>query len=374
MQPEYSRCLLCGVRGNADALANLILFAPLGAALALNGRIGIRAVLGAGILSCCVELAQIMIPGRDPSLGDVCFNTIGAAVGQGLFLLGGRWLTPARNTAARLSLAAAVAAAGVFAFTGYLVAPSLPAPPYVAWWTADRPELAWYPARVLAARLGTHAIRPGDRPRPSEVRSLLIGETPLWLEAVAGPRPSSLGPLLHIEDRWRREVLLVGADRDDVVLRYRTRSAQLRLDRPDIRMHGALAGIAGEDTLRIVIHRDAGGFCLGVNAVHACRLWFTIGSAWALLLYPPHFRRWEHDLLDAGWVAGLLLPVGLWIRRRPESMVALGLVLSSLAVLPQHAGLNPTPMREWIGAGCGLLIGAALQVVATRRSRAPHDS
>lgn len=165
--------------------------------------------------------------------------------------------------------------------------------------------------------------------------------------------------------------MLVGLDRDDLVLRYRTRSARWRLDQPDIRLRGALAGIERGDTLHIVIRRDAGGFCLSVNATRACRLWFTIGSAWALLLYPAHFPRWAHALLDAGWVAGLLFPVGLWMRRRPESVLALGVVLGSLAVLPQQVGLNPTALREWIAAGCGLLLGAAVQVVARRSDRDP---
>ena len=369
LQPEFSRCLVCGARGYSDAIVNLILFAPLGATLALNGRSGPRPVLAAGLLSCCVELAQIVIPGRDPSLGDVCFNTLGAAAGQALFFLGARWIMPTARAAARLSALAGVVAAGVFALTGYLLAPSFPRLPYFAWWTADRPELAWVHGRVLQAALGSLSLHPTHRPLPPEVRSLLIAGTPLRVEAIAGPRMPNLGPLVSIEDRWRRDIVLVGPDRTDLVLRYRARSADLRLDAPDIRLRGALREVQRNDTLHITARPAADGYCLSLNHVEACHLWFTVGTGWALLLYPKHFPLWAQQLLDAGWVAGLLVPLGVWMRRRGESLLAVGLVLWGLSALPGQVGLSPTPWREWVGAACGVCIGIAVGVTARRQAR-----
>src|SRR5258708_7450434 len=81
-QPDFVRCIICGGRGWADAVANLLLYAPLGAALFWNGRVGRRAVGMAFLLSACIELAQTFIPGRDPSLSDVAFYTMGAGAGQ----------------------------------------------------------------------------------------------------------------------------------------------------------------------------------------------------------------------------------------------------------------------------------------------------
>jgi hypothetical protein len=266
-----------------------------------------------------------------------------------------------------LSALAAIVALGMFALTGYLLAPTFPRLPYFAWWTAARPELAWYHGRVLQASLGSLSLHPSDHPLPPEARSLLFSSTPLRIEAIAGPRLPSLGPLISIEDRWRRDVVLVGPDRTDLVLRYRARSARLRLDGPDIRLRGALAGVQRGDTLHIAAHRTPDGYCLSVNRVEACRLWFTIGTGWALLLYPKHFPPWAQQLLDAGWVAGLLLPLGLWARRRPESALGMGIALWGLWALPRQVGLSATPGREWLGAACGLLIGIALQTAAHRR-------
>jgi hypothetical protein len=364
----FFNCVLCGDRWIADALVNVILFAPLGATLAVNGRTGLRAVVAAGILSCCVELAQVAIPGRDPSLGDVCFNTLGAAAGQGVPLLAKRWLNPGTRPAASLSLAAASLAAVVFGLTGVLLAPTFPAGPYYSRWTADRADRVWYAGRVLDARLGTLSLRPSGNPMPAEVQTLLISGASLRIDAVAGPRPSSLGPLVTIEDRRQREVLLVGPDRDDLVLTYRARSAQLGLAQPDVRLRAALTHVKPRDTLHIAIQRNADGYCLGVNQLSGCDLWFTVGSGWALLMYPSHWPHWAQQLLDSGWIAGLLLPVGLWMRRRPESFLAAALVVMSLAMLPHAAGLNATAPREWVGAGCGLLLGFGLRALTQRRT------
>jgi hypothetical protein len=47
-------CLVCGERGVSDAFLNLLLFAPLGAALALLGWRVHRIVIGACLLSALV--------------------------------------------------------------------------------------------------------------------------------------------------------------------------------------------------------------------------------------------------------------------------------------------------------------------------------
>jgi hypothetical protein len=83
---EFFACIVCGTRGWADALANVLLFAPLGAALVAARRTGARPIAYGCALSCAVELAQTVIPGRDPSFGDVCFNTLGTAMGQPHFV------------------------------------------------------------------------------------------------------------------------------------------------------------------------------------------------------------------------------------------------------------------------------------------------
>lgn len=372
LQPEFSRCLVCGSRGVSDAIVNVILFAPLGAALAFGGRTGWRSVLLGGLLSCGVEVAQIFIPGRDPSLGDVTFNTLGTAAGQGLFWLAGRCLLPGSRTAARLSLLAGAAALAVFAATARLLEPWLPARSLDAWYTADLPEMEWYDGRVLATTLGPVAFRPSRPPHQDVVQRLLLAGAPLRIDAIAGHAVPALAPLLVILNEHGHEMFLVGPDRDDLVLRYRSRGARWRLDRPDLRLRGAFASLSPGDTLQITVRREGRGYCLALNDVARCGLGYSVGSGWALLYYPHHFPAWALLLIETGWVAGIVFPVGLWARRRLETALAITLLGAGLFVLPSFTGLIPTPLHQIVGTGAGLLLGLALQV--RRRSVSAPDA
>jgi VanZ family protein len=80
-----------------DGLENVVFFMPVGAALSIivwddqrrsrarqAARFGL-AVLFAAMLSGTVELSQVWLASRDPSLADMCSNTTGAIVGLVLF-------------------------------------------------------------------------------------------------------------------------------------------------------------------------------------------------------------------------------------------------------------------------------------------------
>ena len=64
--------------------ANVLMFVPLGFLLTLLLRNHWYGVVLALVLSAGVELAQIVIPARQPSLRDVVANLLGAAVGAAL--------------------------------------------------------------------------------------------------------------------------------------------------------------------------------------------------------------------------------------------------------------------------------------------------
>ncbi len=74
-----------------DIAGNIIVFAPLGAAVALSvctpRPVDVRILYGtlAGLLlSCTIELLQGLTATRHASLGDVALNTVGAALGAGV--------------------------------------------------------------------------------------------------------------------------------------------------------------------------------------------------------------------------------------------------------------------------------------------------
>ncbi|MEM6394303.1 MAG: VanZ family protein, partial [Planctomycetota bacterium] len=92
----------------ADALANGLLYVPIGVAGAMAGgwwmRHGLRwsglgwivaVILGTGLgagLSAVMEVGQTAMPGRVASWWDVVVNTVGAGMGAGLWLAGTWWL------------------------------------------------------------------------------------------------------------------------------------------------------------------------------------------------------------------------------------------------------------------------------------------
>src|SRR2546422_76371 len=87
-------CIWCGDHATADVLLNVTLFLPLGAALALSGRSLWRCALLGALLSACIEFAQLFIPGRDSSLGDVMANTLGTTLGAALVRTAPVWFLP----------------------------------------------------------------------------------------------------------------------------------------------------------------------------------------------------------------------------------------------------------------------------------------
>jgi len=367
-------CIICGSRAWADAIANLLLYAPLGAALVWNGRVGVKPVFYAFLLSACIELAQTVIPGRDPSLSDVTFNTLGAAAGQVAALLARRWLVPENPIAARLSLAAATVAGAVFAITGSLLAPAIPTTALTLWYAPDLPELPWLHARVLGTRIGTIPLHTGRLTDSIAVRQLLLSGAPLEITATAGQPVPSLGPLIAFENADQDQIYLIGPDRRDLVVRLLTRGATWGLDQPDIRLRGAFTSIGTGDTIRIAIQGQGAGYCVSLNSIQRCGLGYSIGAAWAMVLYPRHWPPWAYALLGAMWVGGLAIPVGVWTRRRATSLLAIALFACAAALVPPLVGLLATPLREWGGAVLGWGVGLGLQGVLRRRPAEPPSA
>ena len=370
-KPDLSLCLVCGERGLADVLDNVILYMPLGAAIALCGWRLPWALAAPALLSLSIEFLQIWIPGRDPSLGDVTFNTVGAAVGIGLVASSALWLRPTPRASLLLAIGSTLGAVAALLATGLLLQPDLPTSTYFGQRTPDLGHLEWYRGHVLHAWLGPRDLPDGRLDRSDQVRSLLLARAPLRVVAKAGPRVPALGSLFSIYDDQQREIALLGPDRDDLVFRFRTRAVAARLDEPDLRAVGAMRGVARGDSLEVAVRGDGRGYCLALNARGACGLGFTVGNAWALLDYPESFPPWVRTLLDDAWVAGLLVPLGFWMTGWVASSLLLAAVTAALVAVPPAMGLVPTPGGEFVGAIVGLGLGLGLRrLVAAQRERA----
>jgi hypothetical protein len=354
---EWVFCLACGDRGAADVLLNVALFMPLGAALSLRGRSLSFVALLALLLSSVIELSQFSIPGRDPTFGDVVSNTLGAVLGALLVRRASSWLTPQPQVASWLCRGAAVVAALVCFATGLLLTPSFPRARYHGLWTPDLGHLERYRGRILDASLEAVHIEPGPIAARSHVRELLQSRAGygLSVRALAGPPPQRLAPLFAIFDEEKREIVLVGADREDLVLRVRTRAADWRFDQPDLRL-AAFEHVKSGDTLHVRVLARAGHY-----SINGIERGFTVGIGWALLMYPESLPF--KGAVSALWICVLFVPAGFWLRTRVDGMTAALGVVAGLVLVPATTPLLRTPAAQWMAAGLGLLVGAALHVL-----------
>lgn len=358
--PPTGACLVCGGRGWADAILNLVLFAPLGVGCWLAGLRVSRAVVLGALASMVVEGAQLIVPGRDPSLGDLVFNTAGTLIGCALPALV-RWAAGAEDREADfLSVASALDVCLAVLLTGFLLQPVLPRTPYVGQWTPHLGHLEWYRGEVHAARVGSQPLPAWPLEASAVVRTALLRGDTIEVVGAAGPRVPGLASIVSIYDLDQREVLLVGVDRDELVLRLRRRAAAWRLDRPDIRVPSRLAALppGAEFTIR-AWSPEPGSYCVAEPAGETCELGFSVGEGWGLLLYLETLPPWTRRAFSFGWMMALLLPTGFLLRPRPASGIALVLVALALGWLPGLVELRPTPLLEWCGAALGLLLGAA---------------
>jgi hypothetical protein len=351
-------CVLCDEGTAADAVLNTALFLPLGAALGRSSARGVLLLAAGALLSLVIESIQATVPGRQPGLSDLLFNSLGTGLGVALVRSADRWRRPGRRLAGVLSIAAALGAASACTLTGVLFRPSLPEAVYYGGWTPRFGHLEWYRGRVLEASVGDAPIVSGGIVADSAHlrRSLLSGDT-LRVQARAGPRPPALAPLVTVHDERQREIMLLGIDRDDVVYRHRTRAIGAGLFGPVIRVRRALHGATPGEPLSVAVRRSAAGSCVRVNTEDHCGLGPTVGSGWTLFLGGQALPVWLHSTLGAAWLAALVFPTGFWARAGGPGLASLAICLAAVLIVPASVGLLATPAIEWLGALAGLLAG-----------------
>ena len=366
-------CLICGERGGADGILNVLLFLPLGIALMAATGNAIRMVVLAVTLSIVIEVLQGMIPGRYPTLGDVVYNTVGAATGIGLAAITEQLLWPSRRLAGALTVGTGAVAAGVLFMTGVLLAPSFPDTIYYGQWTAELHYMEAYEGRVLEASLGPMFLASARTSDPELAVDLLRSGAPMTAQVVAGPAPTALAPIVSIFDESGLEIVVLGADATDLVLRVRYRANELRLDRPDLRVRRALATTRPGDTIRIRAENNAEddleGYSLWLDEHEYGPLRHTPGEGWALLLHPEHTAPWVDSTLNLAWVAAPLILAGWWAPGLGWVAGALSLAVSGMAMAAAAGPLTGIAVAEILAAFGGLMLGVVLRRTQYQRFR-----
>lgn len=352
--------------GLADFLRNVLLFLPLGIALGVRRTSFAGVALRAALLSAGIEAAQLFIPGRFANLADLASNTAGALLGAFLHRTSDAWLRPSPRAADRLAFLAACGVAAVVAGTGILLGPSLPHTTYYAGRTLELGHLERYTGRVTKVTLGDEPLPDAKLPDSERVRTLWLEGAPLRLELVGGRPAESLAPIFTIHDDRQREILLIGAERGDLVLRVRTRAQAVSLDRPGLRWVGALDDVREGKSVAISARREGNGWCVTLGRKSICPLGFTVGSGWRLLWFPQALPGESARWLGVAWMVLLALPLGLWLRPTALGAVSVAFGAAALRTAPLF-GLLPTRPIELGAAAGGLLLGIALHVALGRR-------
>lgn len=358
--PEpVSACVLCGERGVADALVNLALFIPLGIALRRSGASVRRAILLSAALSTFIEVAQLVIPGRNSSIGDLLFNTLGAALGVWLLA---RWQSRSpqvRRSEMILPAVATASALTLLALMASLLAPVFTHKLYYGQYTPTFENMERYQGHVLNVRVARTQIFNHVISNDSLRDQLLRGDA-LVLRFRAGPPPVRTAPIFNIYDQAAREVISIAAQRRDLIIRYRTRSATLLLDQPAFRLTNALAGVQPGSVVRVQVHRVQGGICAQINRRSYCPVGFTPGSTAGVLIHVGSSSALT-DAVSVAWLALLFFPVGLCLTEPLSALMAGTASLLGFALLPRALGLLNPPPGEFLALVIGLAAGAAVR-------------
>lgn len=318
-------CWRCGSVWLADAVSNVVLFVPLGVALAWRGWPPWRVLLGAFALTALVETLQWqgVPPGRLASRLDLLGNTLGALVGVALWRLAA-WRHPGSPGAARalaygwtaavvgqgLAVGVALAPGGTAVFDSLPVLSEVRQVPGVGWFEGIIDSVnvdgllghRGFPGPVIlatrpspaAARVTLHVH--GRHPREGEVPLLLLHDAGIW-------RP------------W----LMVAQNGDAARVTITRRGGDWGLVMPVLRLPGAFAPDSSPRALVLdVVSTPPAVVARGVAEGPRSR-WDAYGErrltpllGWALVQTQVRTdSRWAW-LLHGVWLALLALPVGWW--------------------------------------------------------------
>lgn len=368
---ETGFCLVCGDRGTADAILNVILFLPLGfmgAALGLGWAVvtGLGAMLSGGI-----ELAQQALEGRYATAGDVVFNAGGTFLGWRLWHLRRGWLIPEEGRGRRATRWATLFSVTVFFATGLLLSPHHTNRDYWGQWTADLGYLDHYDGEVLEADLNGIPIPSYRIPQQAEAKAALEGNFQLSVDAVAGFDPVRIAPILSIYDGGQQEIVLLGTQRNDLVWRERTYAKVWRMDQPDLRIPHGMAPVQPGDTVHLGARRAGFDRCLEAEGIGQCGLGFTPGSGWGLLLYPESLEAEQRRALDVAWLILLFAPLGFLPPTGRIRVLSGAAGVTGIGVAVLLTRLLWPPWWEWVAVVAAVSAGWLLRnrLVAWQRRR-----
>lgn len=363
-------CLRCGDLGGPDLILNVGLFVPLGLALSAFGIRPLRA-LGIGFaLSAVIEVVQLLLPGRYPTLRDALCNASGAWLGAWCALRHAEWVRPSRTATLRLGVVT-LGAVAIVGITGVAFGFGPSPGRYFAHWSPDQAHLEHWTGTVLEARLDGAFLPSGPVDAPERLRADISDGFVLELRGIGGRPTSSLGGIIGVSDAQDHEVFLIGPDGTDLVVNVRRHAARFRFGGPEARFAGLLGDLPAGAPLTLRVESSASRTCATVNGTEACAGRPAAGSSWILLFTDRGTRATARILLNVLTLGMLAFPVGLLLGSVPLALRSLAVLLlvTGMAAAARLSGLAAPTLVEWAGLAAGLVAGAVLDRLV--RSGAP---
>ncbi|WP_053334303.1 VanZ family protein [Gemmatimonas phototrophica] len=382
-------CVRCGGLWLTDAISNVVLFVPLGIALALRGWRWWRVALAALIGSVFVESMQAigLPPGRSAAVADLITNTLGGLLG--VPLLNG-WRAQRELTsvsAARLSIGWTVLTITVFTLTTLALGPRESTPNTTdAFATSVSPfehvpGHPWYEGINDSAFVDTaHFTKGWSGPFISQVNRELtplhagvtVRQTdPSWERTplLFVHLPNDSAALLMIAKHGNNAQLLVSRRAWDWGLAFPVADVPNAFANRSLKDPRPLSFIATatSDALRI----ESRGAFAGSGTV---RLSPILG--WALIQTIVTVQSPLAPALLAGWLFALLAPVGWWSvksERRWMGASACLAVLGSLVALPWWKQVHALTVAELLLV-CSCMGAGALLALLHRKRQLSHGA
>lgn len=354
-------CLLCGPYGLADALRNLALFIPLGFLLPRALGSWKIALIAAVLLTASVEVAQLVIPGRDGSPVDVFFNTLGGSVGIGLFATLNRWLPPGPKPGAR-RVALYVGALLAVVFAGGLAStPDFPEGAVIGQWAPIRDGFTPFTGLVHSVDIEDSPVPAWAVPNGRDVFQRFLDGDPLALRFTRGTYSEDPQLLVRIVMPAQRELLQIAVQGDGVLVRPRTAFTKLRLFEPATLVPNVLNGVPTGDPIRLSLFRSDDNYCAQTSRLDepVCEPAMTAARLWMMGVNAHGWTRLALAALTVIGVVAVAIPIGWWggwsLGFLGAAVVAIGCWAVTDATALGLAAWEITPLMA------GALLGAGFQ-------------
>jgi hypothetical protein len=359
-------CLGCGDYALADAVANVVLFVPLGWTIS---RASVRPSVGfAVVLTTTVGVEWLQhgfIAGRVASISDILTNALGGAVGMALPGLRRRVIeTPGRAQGAAIGYGLLL----VVCLAVGIMTQAVSRPETLQWTEGSADTTQYVPftgslavVRADGAPVAMHAALDVPTHGALEIAVDLVSGRPDTgvAQIVVAWMPSGRG-WMWLEQRDR-----------DLHVHVASASDRARLRGHSVWLEHAMPVTAGEPvrirlsvgsfSYRIVVVTNAG------TIVREARI--SPGDGWRVLA--PGGRAWSAwtALLTAGWMAALFWPFGYLTSVRSRGAVVVAAVSAGviLVSLPIVSGCAWLPLVGWCGAASGLLGGSQIRAAVLLR-------